>query len=119
MLLDLFHQFALIELSPGLGSEVGAVVQIFKKVLIRIRTRGRVFGEGLKYAQIPLCGLGLVQAPLDHGELVVSGSWVAAYLDVSSEQGRGFLKFLVGDSQIGQLQQRFGEIRIRFQRLLK
>ena len=41
MLLDLFDQFGLVELSPGLGSEVGAVVQIFKKMLIRIGSRAK------------------------------------------------------------------------------
>src|SRR5437868_10582324 len=66
MLLDLFHKFGLIELSPGLGSEIGAVVQVFKEVLIGIRPRRRIFGEGLEDAQVPLRSLGLVEAALDH-----------------------------------------------------
>src|SRR4029077_4088188 len=56
-----------------------------------------------------------METSLDHGKLVVSGSGVAADFDVSSEQNCGFLKFLVRDSQIGQLQQRFGEVRIRLE----
>ncbi len=56
-----------------------------------------------------------MEASFDHGQLVVSGSGIAAYLDISSEQGRGFLKFLVGDAQRCQLQQRVGEIGIRAQ----
>ena len=105
MFLDLCRQFGQVQLSPLLRSKVGAIIQIVKKMLIGIRTRRRIFGKSLKHTQVSLRGLHLVEAPLDHGELVVSGSGVAADLDISSEQGRRFLKFLVGDSQICQLQQ--------------
>ena len=104
MFLDLFDQFGLIELSPGLGSKIGAVVEILKKVLIRIGSRGRIFGESLEDTQIPLCRFILMEAPLNHGELVVSGSRVAADFDVSTKQSGRFLELLVGDSQVGQLQ---------------
>ena len=60
-----------------------------------------------------------MQTPLHHCQLVVPASRITAYLDVPAEQIRRFLKSLVGDSQIGQLEQRFGEVRIRVQHLPK
>ena len=77
------------------AEQVGTVVEIVEKMLIGIGPGGGILGERLEDAQIPLRGLGLVEAPLDHGELVVSGSRIAADLDISSEQVGGFRKFLV------------------------
>src|ERR1700730_7548747 len=60
-----------------------------------------------------------MEAPFHHSELVISRSRLAAYADVSSEQASCLLEFLAGDSQTRQLQQRFGKIWIRSERLLK
>src|SRR2546429_2628138 len=60
-----------------------------------------------------------MKTSLHHCELVVSGGRLAADAHIFSKQHRGPLKSLAGDSQICQLQQRFGIIRLGPQSLLK
>src|ERR1700727_3614882 len=60
-----------------------------------------------------------MEAALDHCELVVSASGVAAALDIASKQDRSFTKFPFCDSQIRQLQKSVGIIGIQAKRLLK
>ena len=113
MFADLFDQLRQIQLrSRRRVGEVGAVVQIVEKVLIRIRAGGSVFRKSLKHIQISLGGLRLMQAALHHGELVISRCGIRAHLDVFSKQLGGFLELFLLDAQIGEFQQRFGEVRL-------
>jgi DNA-binding transcriptional regulator of glucitol operon len=60
-----------------------------------------------------------MEVPLHHGEFVVSGSRVAADLNISVEQVCSFGKSLLGNTQIRQFQQRFGQAGVGAQGLLK
>ena len=72
MFLDLLRQLGQIQLRPVLRREIGTIIKIIEKMLIGIRTRRSIFGESLKDIQIPLCGVHLMEAPLDHGKFVVA-----------------------------------------------
>src|SRR5437879_1913522 len=60
-----------------------------------------------------------MEAPLDHCQLVISRSGVAADFHILSKQLRGLFQSLVGNSQIRQFQERFGKIGVGAERLLK
>ena len=52
--------------------------------------RGSIFGECLKYLQITIGGIGLVQTSFHHRQLVISGRRITADLYVFPEQVSGF-----------------------------
>ena len=60
--LDLLHELGHVQLSSRLRRKVGAIVQVVEKVLTGIPTRRRLFGESVKYIQLSLCGLHLMEA---------------------------------------------------------
>ena len=102
--LKLFGQIGEVLLSPCLARKIGAFVNVVKDVLIRLGTRGGIFGERLKYIQISLRSFGLMKVLLHHSEFVVAGSRVAAYFDVPPEKYCGLFESLAGDAHIRQLQ---------------
>ena len=119
MFLNLLRQLGQVQLRSSPGRKAGAIIEVIEKMLIRVRAGRSVLRECLKDIQIPLRRRKLMEAPLHHGELVISGSGVAADFYISSKQVGGLFQSLVGDSQIGQLQERFRIIRIRPESLLK
>src|ERR1700730_1799408 len=60
-----------------------------------------------------------MQVALDHRELVITGSRIAANFYVAAEKYCSFLELLARKTKVGQLQQSFGIIRVRFERLLE
>src|ERR1700738_1353253 len=98
--LDLFGELGQVELRALARRESCAIVEIIEKVLVGIGAGRGVFGQGLKDVQVALCGLGLVQAARDHGELVVAGSGIAAYLYVAAKELGGLFEFFVGNAQV-------------------
>src|SRR5258705_7755123 len=106
MFLDLRFELGQIESRAVLSRQRGTIIKIIKEMLVGIGTCRSVFRKRLENIQISLCGIDLMEAPLDHGELVVTRSGVAAYFHVSSEKLGGLFQFLVFDAQIRQLQQR-------------
>src|SRR5215831_18288538 len=88
-------------------------------MLIGKRTGGGVFRERLENRQIPVGSLGLMQASLDHSQLVVSRGGRGAHADIFSEQFRGLRELLAFDAQVRESQQSFGVLRIRTQGLLE
>src|SRR2546430_7328886 len=77
-----------------------------------VRTTGRVFGERLEYIQIPLSGPCLMQAALNHGELIVSSRGIVADLDILTEQVLSRRELFVPGAKVGELQQHVSKIRV-------
>src|SRR4051794_30632079 len=60
-----------------------------------------------------------MHAALDHRQLVITSCGIVTDFDISTKQLGGTGIFLVFRAQICELQQRFREVRIRLERLLK
>src|SRR5487761_2682090 len=88
-------------------------------MLKRVRPAGSILRESFEYGQVTIRGLRLVQTPLDHGELVVSGGRVAADFDISSKQFLRLWESLGSHAEICQFQKRIGIIRIPEESILK
>jgi len=106
MHLDLFGEFTDIELRSLFCSERSAIVEIVEEVLVRIRSRRRIFGERLKYAQVALRCVELLQVSFNHCELVVAGGGSAAGFYIFPEKFGGFGETPRVDAEIRNLQQR-------------
>src|SRR5271170_3620392 len=118
MLLDLVGKLRNVQLIAGSGSKLGAAIQVVVKMLIGIRAGGSIFREGLKDIQVAIgCG-SLAQTPLDHRELVVSGSRVPADTNILPEQFCGLRKLPGGNPEISQFQKCVGIVRIESKGLL-
>ena len=114
MFFDIFVQLGKIELRFRLWCKSGAIIQIIKQMLIGIRSGIRIFGESLKNAEIPLSGLRLVKASLNHRKLVVPGRRIATDPHVTAEQFGGLRQLFFLNAKVCQFEQGFREIRIRF-----
>src|SRR5438067_10931754 len=84
-----------------------------------VRTTGRVFGERLEYIQIPLSGRCLMQAALNHGELIVSSRRILADLDILTEQVLSRRELFAPGAKVGELQQHVGKIWVGTQGLFE
>src|SRR5215469_136492 len=119
MLLNQSGQFGKIQLRLGLLRQVSAIVQIVEKVLIRIGSGGSVLRKRLENTQVSFCCLFLMEAPLDHRQLVVSRSRIPAHLNVFAQQYCSLCILLLFDAKVGQFEQSVWKVRICVERLLK
>ena len=99
--------------------EAGPVIEIVEKMLVGIGARRRILRKRLENAQISLRGFKLFEISLDHRELVIPGSRIAAHFDISAQEVRGFCVAFGGDAQVGQFEERLREIRIGAKSFLK
>src|SRR5262245_31939913 len=114
MRFDLIFNFGEIEQRALLRSERCAIVQTVEKMLIRIGAGIRIFRKSLKNTQVALGGVELLQAALDHGELVIAGGGIAADFYVAAKKRGRFRKLFRGDAKIGEFEEGVSKIGSQF-----
>src|SRR5882724_629655 len=88
-------------------------------MLVGIGAGGSVLRKRLENVQISLCSCKLFETSLDHRELVIPGSRIAAHFDISAQEIRGFCVAFGGDAEVRQFEERLREIRIGAKSFLK
>src|SRR5882724_1133105 len=88
-------------------------------MLVGIGAGGSVLRKRLENVQISLRSFKLFEISLDHRELVIPGSRIAAHFDISAQEVRGFCVAFGGDAEVRQFEERLGEIGIRAKSFLK